>query len=163
MELADTVCMEVAILYRTRSWQSVDVDLGPPGLEAADLVNPAITGLAEMGLPVTARVRCLNLSEQVAQKLHACTGPASAGRARDILDILLINALGKLDYPKTCIAVERVFKERATHDLPRTFNIPPDWRFELESLALVLHSPFKTADEIVARFQVVHGRLVNQA
>lgn len=163
MELADTVRVEVAILYRTRSWQSVDVDLGPPGLEGADLVNPAITGLAEMGLPVTAPVRCLNLSEQVAQKLHACTGPASAGRARDILDILLIDALGKLDYPKTCVAVERVFKERATHELPQTFDIPPDWRFELESLALALHSPFKTADEIVARFQVVLGRLVNSA
>jgi hypothetical protein len=39
----------------------------------------------------------LGLAEQVAQKLHACTGPAAAGRARDVLDILLIDALGKLD------------------------------------------------------------------
>jgi Nucleotidyl transferase AbiEii toxin, Type IV TA system len=30
MELADTVRIEVAILYRTRAWQTVDVDLGPP-------------------------------------------------------------------------------------------------------------------------------------
>jgi len=34
--------------------------------------------------------------EQVAQKLHACTGPYSAGRARDVLDILLIDLLDKL-------------------------------------------------------------------
>lgn len=51
MELADTVRVEVAILYRTRGWQTVDVDLGPPGAETVDLVNPAITGLIEMGLP----------------------------------------------------------------------------------------------------------------
>lgn len=163
MELADTVRVEVAILYRTRGWQSVDVDLGPPGVEGADLVKPAITGLAEMGLPVTTPVRCLNLSEQVAQKLHACTGPASAGRARDILDILLIDSLGKLDYPKTALAVEHVFKARGTHELPRTFDIPPDWRLELESLASALHSPFKTGNEIAERFQAVLERLDNRA
>jgi len=31
MELADTVRIEVAINYRTRGWQTVDVDLGPAG------------------------------------------------------------------------------------------------------------------------------------
>jgi hypothetical protein len=39
------------------------------------------------------------LSEQVAQKLHACTAPnTSSTRARDVLDILLIESLGQLDY-----------------------------------------------------------------
>lgn len=159
MELADTLRVQVAIQYKTRSWQTVDVDLGPPGLLDADPVNPAIVGLAEMGLPVTSPVRCLNLNEQVAQKLHACTGPASAGRARDILDILLIDALGKLDYTQTRAAVERVFAERATHPLPRTFTLPPAWRLELESLASSLDSPVKGADQIAERFQSVLDRL----
>lgn len=159
MELADTVRVEVAIQYKTRSWQTVDVDLGPPGLLDADPVNPAIVGLAEMGLPVTSPVRCLNLNEQVAQKLHACTGPASAGRARDILDILLIDALGKLDYTQTRAAVERVFAERTTHPLPSTFTLPPAWRLELESLASSLDSPVKGADQIAERFQSVLDRL----
>jgi predicted nucleotidyltransferase component of viral defense system len=163
MELADTVRIEVAILYKTRGWQTVDVDLGPPGSENADLVNPAIIGLAEMGLPVTTPIRCLNLSEQVAQKLHACTGPASSGRARDVLDILLIDSLGKLDYAQTCVAVERVFKQRATHHLPRAFEIPTDWRLELESLASTLHSPLKTADEISERFRAILEKLAIQA
>jgi hypothetical protein len=159
MELADTVRVEVAILYRTRGWQTVDVDLGPPGTENADLVNPAITGLAEMGLPVTTPVRCLNLSEQVAQKLHACTGPASAGRARDILDILLIDSLGKLDYAQTRIAVESVFAERATHQLPQTFEVPATWSLELESLASSLHSPTRTVDQIALKFQTVLDKI----
>lgn len=159
MELADTVRVEVAIQYKTRSWQTVDVDLGPPGLLDADPVNPAIVGLAEMGLPVTSPVRCLNLNEQVAQKLHACTGPASAGRARDILDILLIDTLGKLDYTQTRAAVERVFAERATHPPSRTFTLPPAWRLELESLASSLDSPVKGADQIAERFQSVLDRL----
>lgn len=162
MELADTVRVEVAILYRSRAWQSVDVDLGPSGVEEADLVDPTITGLVEMGLPVTTPIRCLNLSEQVAQKLHACTGPASAGRARDVLDILLIDSLGKLDYAQTRIAVEKVFAERGTHQLPRTFELPAAWRFELESLASSLHSPIKTADQIAQQFQVVLEQLATK-
>jgi hypothetical protein len=162
MELADTVRVEVAILYRTRGWQTVDVDLGPAGAEDPDLVDPAITGLTEMGLSVTTPIRCLNLNEQVAQKLHACTGPASAGRARDILDILLIDSLGKLDYAQTRIAVENVFAVRGTHQLPRIFDLPATWRPELESLAASLHSPIKTADQITRRFQAVLEQLTTK-
>ena len=152
MELADTVRAQVAIAYRSRGWQTIDVDLGPPGIESAELVNPAIRGLAEMGLPAIRGIRCISLSEQVAQKLHACTGPAAEGRARDILDILLIEILGQLNYPKTRIAV---FTERGTHSLPTTFEIPATWRLELETLAHSLGSPIKNITEIAERFQGV--------
>jgi hypothetical protein len=50
MELADTVRVEVAVQYKTRAWQTVDIDLGPGGAREADLVEPAITGLTELGL-----------------------------------------------------------------------------------------------------------------
>src|SRR6202022_3738831 len=75
MELADTVRVEVAVEYKTRAWQTIDVDLGPGEARDVDLVRPAIEGVAEMGLPITNQVRCLGINEQVAQKLHACTGP----------------------------------------------------------------------------------------
>lgn len=163
MELADTVRIEVAIAYKNRSWQTIEVDLGPAGAADPDLIDPAITGLTEMGIPVTSPVRCLNLNEQVAQKLHACTGPASAGRARDILDILLIDSLGRLDYEQTRIAVERVFEERATHQLPRTIELSPAWRLELVSLATSLHSPFTSAAEISERFHAVLEQLAKNA
>jgi hypothetical protein len=99
------------------------------------------------------------LSEQVAQKLHACTGPASAGRARDILDILLIDSLGQLDYAQTRNAVAKIFVARGTHRLPHTFDLPAAWRLELESLASSLHSPIRTSDQIAKRFQAVLERL----
>ena len=75
MELADTVRVEVAVEYKTRAWQTIEVDLGPGEAREVDLVTPAIEGVAEMGLPITNQVRCLGINEQVAQKLHACTGP----------------------------------------------------------------------------------------
>jgi len=77
-------------------------------------VTPAIEGVAEMGLPITNQVRCLGINEQVAQKLHACTGPQRQDRARDILDILVVDMLGQLDRVRARAATERIFGERNT-------------------------------------------------
>jgi hypothetical protein len=153
MDKVDAVRLELAIRYRTRAWQTIEVDLGPSGRGAVELVVPTILGVAAMGLRVPSPVRCLNLNEQVAQKLHACTGPYSAGRARDVLDILLIDLLGKLDVKAVRAAAEQVFAERATHDFPPTGEIPAEWQPELEVLAKELGYATTSATEIETRFR----------
>jgi len=155
MEMADTARVEVAVQYKTRAWQTVDIDLGPSEAREVDLVTPAITGLAEMGLPVTAHVRCISIHEQVAQKLHACTGPQREDRARDVLDILLLDMLGQLDYRRTRAAAERIFTERATHPFPPSAALPVEWRRELETLAQELGYRTTNAEEIEAEFSIV--------
>src|SRR5215469_17139862 len=55
------------------------------------------------------QVRCLGINEQVAQKLHACTGPYKEGRARDVLDILVVSMLGHLDHVRAHAAALRIF------------------------------------------------------
>ncbi len=159
MEQADTVRVEVAIQYRTRSWQTVEVDLGPTSQAGVDLVPPKLRGLVELGVPVTSPVRCIHLADQIAQKIHACTGPFAAGRARDVLDILLIEDLGQLDPDQVKEAVRRVFEERATHDLPAAFGLPSEWHAELESLATNLSLPSRTIGDIEQRFRRLLGRL----
>jgi hypothetical protein len=163
MEQADTVRVQVSIQYRTRSWQTIEVDLGPANVGNVDLIEPCVRGLVELGIPVISPVRCLGLAEQVAQKLHACTGPAAAGRARDVLDILLIDTLGKLDYPATADAARRVFEERATHAFPPEFVMPPEWRPELETLAAELDFPLTAASAIEQRFLEVIEILAQSA
>jgi hypothetical protein len=157
MDKVDAVRLELAIRYRTRAWQTIDVDLGPSGKGAVELVVPTIRGLAAIGLRMPSPIRCLNLSEQVAQKLHACTGPYSAGRARDVLDILLIDMLGRLDAKKVRAAAELVFEERATHAFPPTVQIAGEWKPELEVLAKELGYSTTSATEIESRF----GTFVN--
>jgi hypothetical protein len=160
LDLADTVRIEVAIQYRTRAWQTIEVDLGPVGATSVDLVDPAIQGLRELGIPVTSPVRCISLSEQVAQKLHACTAPrTAAARARDVLDILLIEALGQLDYASARKSARRVFRERATHDFPPVFAFPPVWHPELAALAAELGFPVADAAEIERRFRETVRRI----
>jgi hypothetical protein len=152
MEQADTIRVQVAIQYRTRSWQTIEVDLGPAHADRIDLIEPRVRGLVELGIPVVSPVRCLNLAEQVAQKLHACTGPAAAGRARDVLDILLIDALNQLDFAAAADAARRVFAERATHGFPPAFTMPAEWGPELESMARELGFALTTTADIERRF-----------
>ena len=152
MEQADTIRVQVAIQHRTRSWQTIEVDLGPSKADQIELIEPQVRGLVELGLPLVSPIRCLSLAEQVAQKLHACTGPAAAGRARDVLDILLIDALGQLDYSAAANAAHRVFAERATHPFPPVFAMPPEWRPELEAMAHELGFALTASAEIERRF-----------
>ena len=56
--------------------------------------------------------------DRYAQKLHACTGPHAQGRARDVLNILLINLLGKVDCANAREAARQLLAERATHAFP---------------------------------------------
>jgi hypothetical protein len=66
-DLADTVRVELAVAYLTRGWQTVEVDLVSGETREVDLVEPAIVGLAEMGLSVTPHVRRLSIHEQMAE------------------------------------------------------------------------------------------------
>ena len=161
MDNADAVRLELGVLYRTRAWQTIDVDLGPAGSGAVDLVEPTIRGLSAMGLRIPSPVRCLNLSEQVAQKLHACTGPYSKGRARDVLDILLIDLLGKIDATAVRAAAEHVFAQRGTHEFPPKIKIPAEWKPELEALAKELGYPATSAVEIEARFRICVDKIAS--
>ncbi len=161
MQKVDAVRLELAIQFRTRAWQTIEVDLGSAGLGVADLVEPTIRGLAAMGLRVPSPVHCLNLSEQVAQKLHACTGPYSQGRARDVLDILLIELLGNLDVAMVRAAAERVFNQRATHAFPPHIRIPAEWHTELEVSAKELGYPATSAAQIEARFRTFVNLVAN--
>ena len=160
MEMADTVRVEVAVQYKTRSWQTVEIDLGPVEAREVDLVAPAIPAIAEMGLPLTTHVRCISISEQVAQKLHACTGPQREDRARDVLDILLLDMLGQLDYRRAREAAERVFAKRATHAFPPSTALPAEWRRELEGLAQELGYRTTKAEQVEAEFAAVVQRIV---
>jgi hypothetical protein len=112
-----------------------------------------------MGLPVTPHVRCISISEQVAQKLHTCTGPQREDRASDVLDVLLLDMLGHLDYQRAWVAAERVFAERATHAFPPSAVLPAEWRRELEASAQELGYRTTKAAEIEAEFAGVIQRI----
>jgi hypothetical protein len=115
----------------------VDVGWGDPLIEPVEtLTTPPL--LAFAGIPPTA-VPCYPLTQQVAEKVHAYTRPRATGpssRVKDLIDILLIAELGKMDGQLLRQALEAAFEARTTHELPRSLPDPPrSWTAPFRRLA----------------------------
>lgn len=48
MQQADTIRVEVPVQYRTRSWQTIEIDLGPVASGRVELIAPNVHGLREL-------------------------------------------------------------------------------------------------------------------
>lgn len=165
MERADTIRAEVVIAYRGRGHQTLEVDLGPADAPAVDVAF-AMDVIAWLGITPPKSLRCISLSAQVAQKLHASTHPEivadpSQNRARDIIDVLVLDLLGDLDYAEIRGLAQATFAQRATHDWPPAVpTYPASWCSTLERLAEDAGTPYRTAAEIVAAFDEFVVRLL---
>jgi hypothetical protein len=120
--------------------------------------------LQDIGLTRARPVRCLALTEQVAQKVHALTEPMPRGRpnarARDVLDVLLLDARLGLDPIAVSAACARVFSERNIHSWPIVrFSFPLEWTPTLTELAR--QAAYNTTDIAVieTRFNTFLARL----
>jgi hypothetical protein len=90
-------------------------------------------GIAPPSVPVISR------EQQFPEKLHAYSLPRGERvntRTKDLIDMLLLIAQGKLDNPRMASAIAATFKRRATHDVPRKLEPPPaEWKSTFEALA----------------------------
>jgi Nucleotidyl transferase AbiEii toxin, Type IV TA system len=121
----------VTLNFLGRPWASVPVEVAHDeigGLEQTDVT----TQLAEqivavgriLGFGELEPVRLISLEQQIAQKIHAATEPASE-RAHDLLDLQLLWEVaaeaGKgLDVPLLANLCRRTFQYRARHGWPPT-------------------------------------------
>lgn len=73
-------------------------------------------------------ISMISIEQQLAEKLHAYTRPRELGhntRVKDLVDMLLLLRMRKLE-PAHCKAVmERVFRVRNSHHLPTALSPPP--------------------------------------
>lgn len=163
LERSDTVRVDVAVAFRGRGIQTIQVDLGPTDESTVDLIVPTVRGVSELGIPVTSPVRCLTLDVQIAQKIHTATNPRvlmNENRARDIIDIVFLDMLDQLDVNAVQLACTRVFEQRATHAWPPPIEIPPAWKVELGSLAITQGLPLTTSEEIITAFLSVYENII---
>jgi hypothetical protein len=162
--LDNGVCsVQVSVIYLTRGWATVDVDLAPadPGSAIED-VDPI--PLADFGLSEPRAVPCLAIVEQVAQKIHALTEPNPRGRpnprARDVIDVLALDARGTLDGAAVSGACERVFAQRAGHEWPLVaYTFPAEWETTLPAIAREARYDTTDVAVIAARFNRFLARL----
>jgi Nucleotidyl transferase AbiEii toxin, Type IV TA system len=166
MERADTIRVQVVISYRGRGHQTLDVDLGPADATAVDDVALTMDVIGQLSIAMPKTLRCISLSAQIAQKIHASTHPAivadpTQDRARDIIDILTLDILKAFDYDEIRRIARATFAQRATHDWPPSVpDYPASWRSTLERLAGDVGLPYRAAPEIIAAFDGFIVRLL---
>ena len=78
-----------------------------------------------MGFPAPGRVPLMPLDHQVAQKLHAVSGPGD--RARDLIDLQLIDARADVDLTAARAACRRLFSYRRAQAWPPAIAKQKGW------------------------------------
>ena len=161
------VNMEVAVTYRGQPWTSISVDVarweaGESDVEWVDAI--ALTDA--FGVTGPAQLPCLPLRFHVAQKLHGMTLPPRPGkqneRFRDLVDLLLIEALVPHDYPALRTACELVFGSRHTHAWPPNLDaVPPHWAAPFTQLARELELRDTDVDAALIRVRNFVGRILS--
>jgi hypothetical protein len=135
------VNIEFGVTYKGQPWTSVSVDIAraEPGEADVEWVN-AIALTDALGVSGPAQLPCLPLRFHVAQKLHGMTLPPRPGkqneRFRDLVDLLLMDAMITHDYAVLREACELVFRNRNTHSWPPDLStVPAHWAQPFSRLA----------------------------
>ena len=103
------------------------------------------------------RVSTISQEQQFAEKIHAYTLPRSSqnSRVKDLVDLALLIADGRLDRRRVADALQLTFARRETHTLPASLNkSPEDWQTPFRALAeeCGLHSDIATVFGSVCKF-----------
>lgn len=135
------VNIELAVTYRGQPWTSISVDIAraEPGESEVEWVK-AIALTDDFGVTGPTQLPCLPLRFHVAQKLHGMTLPPRPGkhneRFRDLVDLLLMEALVTHGYAALRDACELVFRNRNTHAWPPNLEVMPShWAAPFAQLA----------------------------
>ena len=135
------VNMEFGVTYKGQPWTSVTVDIARAEAGEADIEWVDAIALTDaLGVTGPAQLPCLPLPFHVAQKLHGMTLPPRPGkqneRFRDLVDLLLMDAMITHDYAALREACELVFRNRNTHAWPPDLaTVPAHWAQPFARLA----------------------------
>jgi hypothetical protein len=160
------VNMEFAVTYRGQPWTSISVDVAraEAGESEVEWVE-AIALTDAFGVTGPAQLPCLPLRFHVAQKLHGMTLPPRRGkqneRFRDLVDLLLLEALVAHDLPALRKACELVFGSRNTHGWPPNLEaVPSHWAAPFAQLARELELPDTDVETALTRVRHFVARIL---
>ena len=121
---------DVKLEYLGKPWCTVPLEIGYNEIGDADAADwaelPDAARLFEaMGFPAPGKAPLMPLDHQVAQKLHAVSGPGD--RARDLIDLQLIAARAEINPEVTRRTCERLFSYRKAQAWPPTVIKREGW------------------------------------
>jgi hypothetical protein len=143
---------EVEIQYAGKVLYKLHLDINGSDFEpSVDVVPSGV--LTELGLPGPVQVALLDVTAQLAHKIHAATQPSTETyqneRYRDVLDALIIAEIVSLDYDWVRIVCGAEFARRGTHGWPPSFDLDERWRAGLLAEA-ASHGGFPRDAKVIA-------------
>lgn len=122
---------EVKLAFYGRAWHTVKLEIGHNEIGDADdpvylLPNDIVQLFADVGLHEPEPVAVMRANHQIAQKLHACTGPGNE-RAHDLVDLQLLvdaAAINEVEVKRTSV---RLFNYRGAQPWPPTVVAGQSW------------------------------------
>jgi hypothetical protein len=122
---------DVKLDYLGRPWCTVKFELGHNEIGDADepeyyLARDLTELFTDVGLDAPEPVPVMRADHQVAQKLHAVSEVGSE-RARDIVDLQLLDKGGDLDLPQVKATCMRLFDYRRQQPWPPVIAVGKDW------------------------------------
>ena len=122
---------DVKLDYRGRSWCTVKFELGHNELGDADQPEYQLAAdladlFTEVGLSAPRPVPVMRAEHQIAQKLHAAT-EAGSERARDLVDLQLLDQAENLDLAKVARTCIRLFDYRRQQQWPPAIVVGNQW------------------------------------
>ena len=88
----------------------------------------------------TPKIRMISVEQQLAEKLHAYSLPREGrlnSRVKDLVDMLLLIEFRQINSSSLINIIQKVFKARKTHSLPKFLEPPPlEWTSLYNALAI---------------------------
>lgn len=133
----------------------LDVGVGDPLVEPVEyLQTPSLLEFA--GFSPT-RVPCYPITQQIAEKLHACTRTFQSGkssRVKDYVDILLLAGMGTIEGDRLREAIKATFEARQTHSVPMKMpEPPPGWGRPFQRMAAEVQLEQRSIQDAQAALQ----------
>ena len=146
-----------------RTFESFHLDVGI----GDSLVDPVeylqTTNLLEFAGFSPTVVPCYPITQQIAEKLHACTRIFQSGastRVKDYVDILLLAEMGGIDGRRLHEAISSTFLVRRTHPIPLHMPAPPkNWERPFHRMASEIRLEYTSLEEA----NTAMGRFLNPA
>lgn len=161
------VNVEIAVTFHGQPWTTISIDIARAEAGESDIEWVKAIVLTEaFGVTGPAALPCLPLRFHVAQKLHGLTLPPRPGkqneRFRDLVDLLLMEALVAHDDVALREACELVFRSRRTHPWPPNLDaLPPHWAEPFARLAGELELPERDLETALLRVRSFVARILS--
>lgn len=140
----------VQALLAGRQFDALKLDVAPREEELEPTEWVTLTSRLSFAGFGALSVELIDVNRHAAEKVHAFTrtyGDRPGSRVRDVVDLVLLIENELLDIDRTIAALQAVFTQRATHELPQALPDPPSiWTDQYAALVSELTVDARTLD-----------------